>query len=58
VQGPGVPITSPRLIILSLVIYHIIKTRGYKTIGGVDIPASSQESTDGFPFQSLSSLIR
>ena len=34
VQGPGVPITSPRLITLSLVIYHIIKTRGYKTIGG------------------------
>jgi hypothetical protein len=34
VQDPRVPITSPRLVILSLVIYHIIKTRGYKTIGG------------------------
>lgn len=35
VQDPGVPITSPRLITLSLVLYYIIKTRGYKTIGTV-----------------------
>lgn len=35
VQDLGIPITSPRLISLSLIIYHIIKTRGYKTIGTV-----------------------
>lgn len=34
-QDPGMPVTSPRLITLSLVIYHIIKTRGHKTIGKV-----------------------
>jgi len=36
-QDPGVPIASPRLITLCLVIYHIIKTRGYKTIGTVQL---------------------
>ena len=35
-QDPGVPIASPRLITLCLVVYHIIKTRGYTTIGRVN----------------------